>query len=152
MSRPTPDRPTPTTRSDDPAGNAELRLPVAEERVRVGIEQTERVAARVGMRTRVEEVPVEETLHREQVEIERVPCDRIVEEPPETRVEDGVTIIPVVEEVLVRRFRVIEEVRIARRVETVTHSETVALRQQEIVVEEAADAPGGGDPDTADRT
>ena len=54
---------------------------------------------------------------------------------PETRVENGVTVIPVIEEVLVVQYRVVEEIRIKLHVETRDHEETVALRRQEALIE-----------------
>ena len=90
---------------------------------------------------------VSEALRSERVEVERVPVDRIVADPPEPRVEDGVTIIPVVEEILVRQFRIVEEVRIVSHADTVDHSETVTLRRQEAVVDKSpGDASSTGGP------
>lgn len=127
------------------ADSEPLHVPVARERLVVRKTEVEQVAARVTLRTRSMDVPVSETLRRERVEVERVPVDRIVAEPPVARVEDGVTIIPVVEEVLVRQFRIVEEVRIVPHAETIEHAETVTLRRQEAVVEEpvTTDAPAG---------
>lgn len=121
-------------RTDD---DAPLTLPLGRERVVVSVEETRGVAARVSLRTRSEHVAVSELLRDESVEIERVPVGRIVAEPPLTRTEDGVTIIPVIEEVLVRQFRVIEEVRITTRVSRTEHAETVTLRRQEARIDEA---------------
>ena len=134
---------------DDPvspeAGPDALRVAVGRERVVVGKVDVERVGARVSVRTETVDVPVSEELRTESVEVERVPVDRIVAEPPGARVEDGITIVPVVEEVLVRQFRIVEEVRLVPRVETTVHEETVTLRRQEAVVEEApGDAPPAG--------
>jgi stress response protein YsnF len=136
---------------EDPAGRdareGVLRIPVGAERVVVGKAEVERVGARVSVRTETAKVPVSEELRTETVEVERVPVDRIVAEPPAARVEDGITIVPVVEEVLVRQFRIVEEVRLIPRVGTTVHEETVTLRRQEAVVETAPDdAPPVGDP------
>lgn len=120
---------------DDPLGRAEA-IPLSDERLRVDKRTVERTVATVRLRTKVKEVPVCETLRRERVEIERRPVDRIVDEPPATREEGGITIIPVVEEVLVRRFRVVEELHVRRQVEVVEIDETVTLRRQEADVDE----------------
>lgn len=134
---------------DEPTGqdarDGTLRVPVGRERVVVGKDEVERVGARLSVRTRTEDVPVSEELRIETVEVERVPVDRIVVEPPEARVEDGITIVPVVEEVLVRQFRIVEEVRLVPRIGTTLHEETVTLRRQEAIVETTPDdaATGG---------
>ncbi len=136
-----------TARQDDPqetlkhsdAGQPTIRIPIGRERLVVRKTEVEQVAARVSLRTTSMDVPVSETLRSERVEVERVPVGRIVAEPPVARVEDGVTIIPVVEEVLVRQFRIVEEVRIISHAETIEHAETVTLRRQEAVIEGPAD-------------
>lgn len=114
----------------------ELRMLAGHERVVVRKSEEDRLAARVSLRTHTMDVPVAERLRTETASIERVPVDRIVAEPPASRVEDGVTIIPVVEEVLVVQFRIVEEVHITTRSETVEHAETVQLRRQDVVVDE----------------
>ena len=86
--------------------------------------------------TREIEQAVDERLDHEVVEVERVPVGRVVEAIPEIREEDGVTIVPVVEEVIVveRRLVLKEEVRITRRRVQSRHVETASLRRQEAVV------------------
>jgi hypothetical protein len=60
---------------------------------------------------------VNESLLEEAVNVERVPVNRFIEQPVETRQEGDVTIVPVMEEVLVvqRRLMLKEEIRITRR-------------------------------------
>ena len=79
---------------------------------------------------------VEVDLKQEQVVIERVPVGRVVDAMPPVRQEGDVTIMPVVEEelVVVRRLVVKEEVHIRRVQTTVSHAETVVLRQQHVTV------------------
>ena len=100
----------------------------------------ERIAARVSMRTESEDVPVSQTLRKSRIAVERVPVDRIVAEPPAARDEDGVTVIPVFEEILVRQYRVTEEVRVSHVEETVEHCETVTLRRRNVSVAAVDDA------------
>jgi stress response protein YsnF len=123
----------------------EYRIPLAEERLIVRKEEIE--TGRVRVRTVVEE---QETLVREMlthasVEVERVPLDVVVDSVPPVREEDGVTIIPVVREVLVvqRQLILTEEVRLKRTTRTEEHAEPVVLRTQRAVVEreETSGAP-----------
>ncbi|WP_299822997.1 YsnF/AvaK domain-containing protein [uncultured Jannaschia sp.] len=125
--------PTPPQHDD-----ATETIPVAQERLKVSKHETERLVATIRLRTHQEEVPVRETLRREHVDIERLPVDRIVDEPPATREEGDVTIIPIVEEVLVRRFRVVEELHVRRRSDTVKVEETVMLRRQDVQIDTAS--------------
>ena len=90
-------------------------------------------------RTRYEDITV--TLARETVTAERIGCATFVTSVPDMREEDGVIVIPVVEEVLVteRRLMLVEEIRI-RRVRTErAHTERVSLRAQDIVVTRSND-------------
>ena len=113
----------------------ETVIPVVQERASIDVR--ERVAGRVRVRTvtREEEVEVAETLRSSLVEVERVPRDIYVDEVPEPREEDGVTIIPVIEEVLVRRLILREEVHLRRVEEEREVRETVTLRTQDPVIE-----------------
>ena len=130
--------------SDDPTTGQVAEeiavIPVAEERLHVAVVAEDRIAARISRRTESEDVPVSQTLRKSRIEVERVPVDRIVADPPEARDEDGVTVIPVFEEILVRQYRVTEEVRVSHIDETVEHRETVTLRRRNVSVAATDDA------------
>ena len=83
-------------------------------------------------------------LHGETVEVLRVPVDRVVDQAPPTRTEDGVTIVPVLEEVLFVEKRLVlkEELHIRRHATTETVEMPVTLRKQRAIVERVA---GGED-------
>lgn len=132
-------------KTEEPVGTAE-RIPLAEERATIDKRVVERLGARVHLRTHEEEVPYTETLRRESVEVKRVPVNEIVETVPASREGDGVLIVPIVEEVLVKRFRVVEELHIHTRNETVEVSDAVTLRRQEAIVD---DAPADVAPPTS---
>lgn len=91
---------------------------------------------RAARTTRTRDQVVEEDLARENVVVERVAINRVVDTMPAVRQEDDVTIVPVVEEVVVvtRQFLLKEEVHLRRVQTTDRHTETVALRQQEVVI------------------
>ena len=76
-------------------------------------------------------------VRRENYVVDRVPHNTVVTSIPEIRREDGLTIIPVLEEraVVVKQLVLVEEIHIREdhRVETV--EETVTLRKQRAVVE-----------------
>lgn len=127
----------------DPGGRQVLRE--IDEHVRVGTvsRETGRVVARVRTDTQTE--AVDTTGWRETVDVERVPVDRVVESVEPMREEDGVTVIPVYEEVLVVQKRLVlrEEVRLTTRREPVPGSETVPLRRQHVEVERLAPSDAG---------
>ncbi len=77
---------------------------------------------------------IDEELHHEDVEVERVPVGRYVDAVPPVREDGDVTILSVVEEVFERRLILREEVHVRRVRRTEHHRETVSLRKQEAVV------------------
>lgn len=81
---------------------------------------------------------VDEILHSEQAEVERVPLDRWVEEPVPVRDEGDTTIITLHEEVIVveKRLRAIEEVRMTRRRAARSEPRRIVLRHEEAIVED----------------
>lgn len=117
---------------------------------RVDIRAVERERSRVVARTitDVHHEPVDADGWRETVEVERVPIGRPVGAVEPVREEDGVTVIPVYEEVLVVQKQLVlrEEVRLTTRREPVPGPATVALRRQRVEVERHA-APTSGDPE-----
>ncbi len=91
---------------------------------------------RVTATTRLQMQAVEQELRHQRVAIERVAIGREVTAMPPVREEDGVLIMPVVEEVLVvqRKLVLKEEVRMRRIAVTEQHRETVSLRTEDAVV------------------
>lgn len=110
-------------------------LPLHQERLLV-TKRVRKTLVRAARTTTQRTVAVDEDLAVEQVVVTRVPVGRVVETVPPVREENGVTIVPVVEEemVLVRRLVLKEEVRFERVRSTVRHVETVTLRRQEVTV------------------
>jgi len=111
-------------------------IPVIEEHLEVS-RRTVETGGAVRVRKQVDEVPVEiaEPMALNRVEVERVPVGRIIAEPIGVRQEGDVTIIPVVEERLVRAWVLVEEIRLTRREETVQAQETFTLKRDRVVVE-----------------
>ena len=107
-------------------------IELVEEQLEIGKREVER--GRVVVRTRVEERDevAEIELQQEDVSVERVPRGVPVEALPAVREEDGVLIIPVVEEQLVVTTRLIlkEEIRITRQRRTELAREPVRLRSE----------------------
>lgn len=82
---------------------------------------------------------IDERLLREDVEVSRVPVDRIVthDQAPGTRYEGETLVVPILEEVLVveRRLRIKEELHITRNRREERHAETVVLKSEQVSVE-----------------
>lgn len=125
----------------------ETVIPVLEEHAVIGTRpvETDRVVVRKRVETRNE--TVERLLRSDEVAIERVPIGRVVETAPEMREQDGVLIVPVIEEELVLRTRLIlkEEVHIRRIEGTRPVRRDVQLRREVVSTEHL---PPEGSPTT----
>ena len=132
------------------------RLALVEERLEIGKRQVER--GRVVVRTRVDtrEELAEAELRQEEVSVERVSVGHPVETPPPVREEDGVLIVPVLEEQLVVTTRLVlkEELRITKKSRTETVREPVRLRSERAEVTRLTghepDHPGPEEGDPVD--
>ena len=135
--------------AEAPADPDTLRL-VGEE-VSFGKERVETGRVRVRVVTREHEETVDVPLTRERVEVERVAIGRDIEAIPPRRQEGDTLVVPVVEEVIVVRRKLVlkEEVRLKLVRSTEQHRENVILRRQEAVieripVEQLSTEPGSG--------
>lgn len=117
-------------------------IPLVQERVTLDKRVVE--TGRVRIRSVVDEklFRVAEDLERDDVSIERVAVNREVTEPPRTREEDGVLIVPILEEVVVvqKRLFLKEELRIRRNRKRQRVEEAVRLKSMHAEVERLAPA------------
>lgn len=117
-------------------------IPISREELTVDTQWTE--TGRVRISKTVHELPrqIDTMLGEESVDIQRVPMDQLVDEPPAARYEGDTLVVPILEEVLVieKRFRIKEELRITKTHKDVMHSATVAIRVEQATVERIDDA------------
>jgi stress response protein YsnF len=133
--------------SPEPLGDAEQVevLPVVEETATVSKRQV--TTGKVRVHTHVDTVQelARASLRSDQIDVTRVPIDKVVDAVPTVRTEGDVTIVPVLEEVLVVETKLVlkEEIHIRHRVETESVEVPVVLRRQRAVVErlDAEDRP-----------
>ena len=117
-----------------------VRIPLAQETARFEKRTVETGRVRVHTRTDTDEQVLHESLRGNVVGVTRVPVGRTLAEgeaAPQTRVESGVTIIPVLEEVLVVEKRLVlrEEVHIRETATSEQAEVPITLRRQRAVVE-----------------
>lgn len=120
------------------APGTEIIIPLAAEEVLVSTQEVVRSVVRVHKRVETRQETVDVPLTSEDVTVERVPINTFVEgDAPQMREEDGVIVIPVLEEVLVveKRLLLREEVRLTRRTAAAGHPQTVMLRREAVEVE-----------------
>lgn len=139
---------TTLTSMSEPRTEAEETIPIVEESLRVRKEVRETGRVRITKRTEVETETVDEPLLREDVEIRRVPIDRVVDGPVAIRHEGDVTIIPVLEERLIVQKQLVlkEELHVERRASTRHESHQVDLRRERLDVQRHR--PSESDPES----
>lgn len=129
----------PSTKEEVTAGEAVV-IPVVEETARIDKRAVVTGRVRVSTHTDTVEQVLRETLRGDMVGVTRVPVNRTIGEgevAPQVRDEGGVTIIPVLEEVLVVEKRLVlkEEVHIRHTTSGEDVEVPVTLRRQRAVVE-----------------
>lgn len=129
------------------SGTARETIPVVQEELRVTRERRDVGRVRIRKTIREHTETVDEPILREEVEIERVAVNRPVEGPVESHYEGDTLVIPIVEEVLEVRKRLVlrEELRVTKHRIREPHQEEVTLRSEEVDIErDTLDSPGKG--------
>ena len=119
------------------------------ERLQVGLRTVDTGVVTVAVATRLHDHLVDETLSTVTAHVEHVPIGRMVDAMPPIREEGDTTIVPVVEEVVVTRLFLREEVRITRTTTTRRHRESVSLRVEEAVVSRTGQDGASSEPNFA---
>ena len=113
----------------------ELRIPVVQEEVALGVRTRETGSVRVRATVNEERLTLKKELTESRVAIDRVPINRRVDRAPAERMEGSTRILPVFEErlVVVKELWLVEELHI--RQETVTEEVTVPVDRRMTRVE-----------------
>lgn len=115
--------------------DSSINIPVIEEHVRFTTQQRETGKVRITKQVHEDTVDVDESVTHEKVEIERVPINQYVDEaPPSVRYEDDVMIVSVLEEVVVKRLLLVEELHVRKIRETETDKKEIILRKETVQV------------------
>ncbi len=117
------------------------RIPVIQEEAHVTKREVEIEQVQVRTSFEQETVTVRDTVSRHHVEIRRLPVEREVAIAPPIREEDGITIVPVLEERLVveKRLFLVEEIHLVRRQSTEEVALLVELRRPVVDVDRSSD-------------
>lgn len=112
-------------------------IPVVTETVQLRKEERETGRVRITKTVHEREAVLEETVQREEVNVERVPVKRVVDEVKDHYYEGDTLVIPIYTEVLVveKRLMLAEELRITKRRYEQPVQENVTLRDEEVKVE-----------------
>ena len=129
-------------------------IPVIREELEIGrrLVETDR-GVRVHKHVTERHQKVIQLLYRESLDVQRVPRNEIVTQPPPVRYEGTTMVVPLCEEVLVVEKRLVlkEEVRVTRREGQIRHAEDVALRSEHVDVERFGDGSAANPPLDPDR-
>lgn len=130
-----------------PLDNEVDYIPVVEEQVRINKKTVETGSVHVYKDVHEEEVTVDVPTIHEEVNVERVKINEYVDSaPPSVRYEGDVMIIPVLHEelVLVKRLKLVEELRVTKRKIETHEAQHVTLRKEEVNVNRVD--PNGENP------
>ncbi|WP_460985407.1 YsnF/AvaK domain-containing protein [Spirosoma fluminis] len=130
---------SPPQSSDDTS----LTIPLINEQLQVSKQLIETGRIRLTKTVHQHEQDVQIPLLQEDVVIERVVMDQFVDDVPVVRQEGDTMIYPVLKEefVILKRLRLVEEIRVTRRQFQTTDTQTVSLRQEEITIDRIAPNP-----------
>jgi uncharacterized protein (TIGR02271 family) len=109
-------------------------IPVIEEQLKVEKEVVETGKLRLIKKVHEEEHEVDVPLVQENITVEHVALDQYVDSPPQVRQEGDTTIYPVLQEVLVKKLLLVEEVRVTRHRTETPAPQHVTLRKEEVQV------------------
>jgi uncharacterized protein (TIGR02271 family) len=136
-------RPPELSRTEEPAAKRDLHpysekvIPVVEEQV--GVERRKVSTGKVLIHKKVDsdEITVDEPVLHERYDIERVPVNRLIEEPIEPYYEGDTFVLPVLEEVVTveKKLLLREEVRVTRRREAERDPQKVSVRRERVAFE-----------------
>ncbi|MHA6247725.1 YsnF/AvaK domain-containing protein [Pontibacter sp. CAU 1760] len=114
-----------------------LTIPVIEEQVKVDKHVIATGSVHVSKDVHEENVIIDEPMVHEEADVERVTINQYIDEaPPAIRKEGDVTIIPVLQEevVVMKRLKLVEEIRITKRKIESHQPQQMTLRKEEVIV------------------
>jgi stress response protein YsnF len=118
------------------AAGRTLVVPQVEETAEISTRTIETGVVRITKHVHDVERTFQPELHDQRVRVDRVPVNRVVKEAPAVRTEGQTTIIPVVEEVMVKLLLLKEELHVTREVvQKPSDPQHVTLRREEVIVD-----------------
>jgi len=112
----------------------ETIVPILEEFATITKREVKGTTTRIEKHVRERIEHLEEALRHDEVEVRRVPMNRVVERAPDVRIDGDVTIIPVMEERVVKVLLLREEIHVRRHAGTQPFKQDVKLRTDEVQV------------------
>jgi len=128
-------------------GSSAIVIPVLAEELEVRRRRVERGGVRVHKQVHERQVEVDEPGFAEEVQIDRVPVHRAVDEPPPVRYEGETMIVPLLEEVVVveKRLMLREELRITRHRREIHNPQRITLSSEQATIDRLDKEPADAD-------
>jgi uncharacterized protein (TIGR02271 family) len=117
-------------------------IPVLEEQVEVERRKVSTGKVLIHKKVDADEITIDEPVVHERYDVERVPVNRVINEPVEPHYEGDTYVLPVLEEVVVveKKLLLREEVRITRKKGSERDPQKVSVRRERVEFERVPDA------------
>ncbi len=114
-----------------------LVIPILSERMLVSKRRVSTGGVRITKQVNTREQAIKDHGFEEDVQVDRIPVNKIIDKPAKTQFEGKTMIIPVMEEVLVveKRLMLKEEVRVTKFRQQLSAPDNVELREEKVSVE-----------------
>jgi uncharacterized protein (TIGR02271 family) len=118
--------------------NAQIVIPLLAEQLKIARQKVLTGGVRVHKTVSERTETIDEPTLKEEMEIQRVPVNQFITEPPAVRYEGDVMIVPLMEEVLVVEKKLVlrEEIRIIKRRDTLRNPQQYVVRREEATLEQ----------------
>jgi uncharacterized protein (TIGR02271 family) len=118
--------------------NTQIVIPLLEEQLKIARQKVLTGGVRVHKTVNERTETIDEPTLKEEMEIQRVPVNQFITEPPAVRYEGDVMIVPLMEEVLVVEKKLVlrEEIRITKRRNTLRNPQQYVVRREEATLEQ----------------
>lgn len=117
------------------SGREERAIPMNEARAPEHAEAQAMAKTHIAKQVQMQTVQIDESLGHDMVEVKRVPVNKVIDKSPGVRTDGDTTIVPILEERLVKVLVLKEEVHITRKREERRQTREVILRREEAVVQ-----------------
>jgi uncharacterized protein (TIGR02271 family) len=118
--------------------STQIVIPLLEEQLKIARQKVLTGGVRVHKTVNERTETIDEPTLKEEMEIQRVPVNQFITEPPAVRYEGDVMIVPLMEEVLVVEKKLVlrEEIRITKRRNTLRNPQQYVVRREEATLEQ----------------
>jgi hypothetical protein len=82
------------------------------------------------LKTRTQKLPIAEHLIYERSDMQVVPVNKVVDVEPRVRVEGNTVVIPICEEIIVKRVLIREEIRVTKQKTSVPYCDSLVIRKE----------------------